>query len=319
VLATGNFDPPTLPNIESAAITNGLYRNNAWLADTFDSLAPDAPIMLIGTGHTAVDVLLRLRELGHHGTVTAVSRHGLFSSRHIETPPAPAPVVNSNTPRTALAYLRAIRAAIRGGMLWRAAIDSIRVSTNDLWFALPLEEKRRFRRHLLHRWYIVRHRMAPAIADFVDAELAAGTLVVREGAFAGITISGDIANVTTTTHSTTETFTATRVINCTGPSTSYRNLDSSLIRSLFAQGIVSAGPLGGAFNTTTTGALIDASGNASTTLFNLGPGRLGTVIETIAIPEIRQQAQEIAILIAANVTSYDVTADGQRFLITEPS
>ncbi len=320
VLATGNFDPPMLPNIEPAAIANGLYRNNAWLADTFDNLAPAAPIALIGTGLTAVDVLLRLRELGHHGTVIAVSRHGLFSSRHIETPPAPAPVVDGNTPRTALAYLRAIRAAIRGGMPWRAAIDSIRLTTNDLWFALTLEEKRRFRRHLLHRWYIVRHRMAPAIADFVDAELATGTLIVREGAFAGITIDGDVANVAITTHkNVTETFTATRVINCTGPSTSYRNIDSPLLTSLFERGIVSAGPLGGAFNTTTTGALIDASGKASTTLFNLGPGRLGTVIETIAIPEIRQQGHEIAILIAANVTSYDVTADGGRFLITEPS
>jgi hydroxyacylglutathione hydrolase len=309
VLATGNFDPPMLPNIEPAAIATGLYRNNAWLPNTFDSLAPDAPITLIGTGLTAVDVLLRLRELGHHGTVTAVSRHALFSSRHIETPPAPAPVIDSNTPRTALAYLRAIRAAMRNGMPWRAAIDSIRLTTNDLWFALPLEEKRRFRRHLLHRWYIVRHRMAPAIADFVDAELAAGTLIVREGAFAGITVAGNLAHVAITAHDTTETFATTRVINCTGPSTSYRNVESPLLQSLFAQGIISPGPLGGAFNTTTTGALIDATGSASTKLFNLGPGRLGTVIETIAIPEIRQQAHEIATIIATNIASLKQTAN----------
>jgi hydroxyacylglutathione hydrolase len=302
VFATGNFDPPMLPNIAPAAIANGLYCNNAWLADTFDNLAPDASITLIGTGLTAVDVLLRLRELGHRGTVTALSRHGLFSSRHVETAPAPAPVIDSTTPRTALAYLRAIRAAMRSGIPWRAAIDSIRLTTNDLWFRLPLEEQRRFRRHLLHRWYIVRHRMAPAIADFVDDELAAGTLVVREGAFAGITVTDGAANVSITTHNSTESFAAARVINCTGPGTNYRKVDSPLMQSIFAQGIATSGPHLGAFNTTATGAMIDAKGHASPILFNLGPGRLGTVIETIAIPEIRQQAFEIATLIATRTT-----------------
>jgi hydroxyacylglutathione hydrolase len=319
VLATGNFDPPMLPNIERAAIANSLYRNNAWLPDTFDSLAPDAPVTLVGTGLTAVDVLLRLRELGHHGTVTAVSRHGIFSSRHVETAPAPAPVITANTPATALAYLRAIRAAMRSGMPWRAAIDSIRLTTNDLWLALPIEEQRRFRRHLLHRWYIVRHRMAPAIADFVDAELAAGTLIVREGAFAGITIAGDLAQVAIRTTTGIETVASARIINCTGPSTSYRNVDSPLIRSLFAQGLVSPGPLGGAFNTTGTGALIEASGNVSEVLFNLGPGRLGTVIETIAIPEIRQQAYEIANLIATRIAERQQAANARSTAASLPS
>ena len=117
---------------------------------------------------------------------------------------------------------------------------------------------------------------------------------MREGAFAGITVSGGLANVSIAAHNSTGSFAAARVINCTGPSTSYRNVDSPLLKSLFAQGIASPGPHGGAFNTTATGAMIDAAGHASPVLFNLGPGRLGTVIETIAIPEIRQQAFEIA-------------------------
>ena len=302
VLATGNFDPPMLPNIEPEAIAKGVYRNNAWLGGTFDGLAPGAPVTLIGTGLTAVDVLLRLRELGHRGTVTAVSRHGLFSSRHVETAPASTPVIGSDTPRTALAYLRAIRAAMRNGMSWRAAIDSIRLTTNDLWLALPVDEQRRFRRHLMHRWYIVRHRMAPAIADVVDAELAAGTLVVCHGSFGGITLdrSGN-AEVVVRTHHGGRTLTAARVINCTGPGTNYRKVDSPLMQRLFAQGIATPGPHLGAFNTTTTGAMIDSSGHASEILFNLGPGRLGTVIETIAIPEIRQQAYEIARVIAGRI------------------
>ncbi len=40
--------------------------------------------------------------------------------------------------------------------------------------------------------------------------------------------------------------------------------------------------------------MIDAKGHASCTLFNLGPGRLGTLLESIAVPEIRQQAVNLA-------------------------
>jgi hydroxyacylglutathione hydrolase len=146
--------------------------------------------------------------------------------------------------------------------------------------------------------------MAPQIADVVEAELAAGTLIVREGSFAGLTVNGNnMAKVGIRIHHGIETQTAARVINCTGPSASYRNVASPLLQSLFAQGIASAGPLGGTFNTTLTGAMIDANGNAAETIFNLGPGRLGTVIETIAVPEIRQQAHDIAVLITARIAT----------------
>src|SRR6202035_3056351 len=67
VLATGNFDPAPLPGITKAASDSGLYRHNAWAAKTYEGLDPDAPVALIGTGLTGVDVVLRLRELGHRG------------------------------------------------------------------------------------------------------------------------------------------------------------------------------------------------------------------------------------------------------------
>lgn len=38
VLATGNFDPPTLPGIEEAAVESGAYCHNAWSAATYENL-----------------------------------------------------------------------------------------------------------------------------------------------------------------------------------------------------------------------------------------------------------------------------------------
>jgi uncharacterized NAD(P)/FAD-binding protein YdhS len=302
VLATGNFDPAMLPGVSDEARSTNAYCQNAWAAVTYDKLTPGAPITLIGTGLTSVDVLLRLRELGHSGTITTVSRHGVFPSRHAAYTPLAESAIPLDTPATCLAYLRALRATIRNGVEWRAAIDSLRADTNDLWLALPDAEQKRFRRHLQRRWDVVRHRMAPTIADIIERELADGTLIVREGHLHSIETSRSGAAVVIRTASGQETFETSRVINCTGPNMNYRNVNSPLLKSLFEQGIVTAGPLGGGFNTTRSGALIDARGEGSETLFNLGPGHLGTLLESIAIPEVRQQAMALAMLLTERVS-----------------
>ncbi|WP_263416667.1 FAD/NAD(P)-binding protein [Terriglobus albidus] len=294
VLALGNFDPAPLPGIAQQALTAGVYRHNAWAADAFVGLDPQAPVTLIGTGLTGVDVLLRLRELGHTGTITAVSRHGIFPQRHAAYTALQRSAIPRSTPATCLAYLRAFRQALRNGAEWRAAIDSLRATTNELWLALPVQEQGRFRRHLQRRWDVARHRMAPAIADIVDAELRAGTLRIRKGGLQSVDLEGERASVTIRTAEGTQSFETSRVINCTGPSTHYRQVGSPLLASLFAQGIIADGPLGGGFRTSPSGAVIDAAGQESALLFSVGPGRLGTLLESIAIPEIRTQAAELA-------------------------
>ena len=292
VLATGNFDPAPLPGIDPAAIAAGVYRHNAWAEGTYDGLPADAGVALIGTGLTAVDVLLRLRETGHGGTVTALSRHAVFPHRHRPHPTLPTAVTPVGTPPTCLAYVRAIRAAIAAGTDWRSAVDSLRPTTNDLWLALPIAEQRRFRRHLQRRWDVVRHRMAPAVADALDAERTAGTLRVRHGHLAGVTLDADGTAVVTLT--TGQRFAAARVINCTGPAMNYGRVDSPLLRGLLADGTATPGPLGTGLRTDAAGAVVDAAGRPSAVLFVVGPARLGTLLESIAVPELRQQAADVA-------------------------
>jgi uncharacterized NAD(P)/FAD-binding protein YdhS len=294
VLATGNFDPAALPGIASEAIASGQYHHNAWSKDTCTDLPVDAPIAIIGTGLTGVDVTLRLRELGHKGKIIAVSRHGVFPSRHTDYEPEKQTAVPLDTPATALAYLRALRAAIGTSVEWRAAVDSIRSTTNALWLQLPIEEQKRFRRHLIRRWEVLRHRMAPPIADVIESELASGSLEIREGHLAAITSSPEGAHVFLRSNGEESDFYVNRVINCTGPSMNYRKVASPLLRSLFEQGVVTAGPLGAGFHCALNGAVIDVNGQTSETIYNLGPGRLGDLIESIAVPEIREQAVELA-------------------------
>jgi uncharacterized NAD(P)/FAD-binding protein YdhS len=286
-----------------------LYRHNSWAAKTYEGLDPDAPVALIGTGLTGVDVVLRLRELGHRGRIIALSRHGIFPNRHDDYTPLSSSAIPSDTPATCVAYLRALRAAMRGGAEWRAAIDSLRDTTNELWLRLPIEEKKRFRRHLQRRWEVVRHRMAPPIADVIESELRNGTLEIHEGHLKTVDASPAGACITVRVSDGSESFHAGRAINCTGPSMNYRRIPSTLLQNLFNRGLVSAGPLGTGFHCSRHGAVIDAGGHVSEIIFNLGPGRLGDLIESIAVPEIRQQAVELASILAERVKSQSVLAE----------
>lgn len=300
VLATGNFDPAPLAGVNEEAVRSGAYCHSAWEESTYANLPAEAPVVLIGTGLTAVDALLRLREEGHRGTVTAISRHGVFPNRHAAYEPLTDCGIGAGVPLTARELLRSVRKAMQAGKPWRAVIDSLRARANELWLALPLAEQNRFRRHLQRRWEVVRHRMAPPIADYIDAELAAGTLVRRRGNLhavipngSGVKIrleaaGGEIAEIG-----------AARVINCTGPAMNYRRVGSSLLDSLFAQGLITPGPLGGGLWSNEHGALRTQDGSYSQTLFNVGPGRQGTLIESIAVPELRAQAVALARLLAA--------------------
>ncbi len=113
VLATGNFDPAPFPRISKQIEENGAYRHSAWCEEAYANLPSDAPVTLIGTGLTAVDVLLKLRESGHRGIVTAISRHGVFPNRQEHYTPLTEPALNGEPPTTARALLHQVRQAIK--------------------------------------------------------------------------------------------------------------------------------------------------------------------------------------------------------------
>jgi uncharacterized NAD(P)/FAD-binding protein YdhS len=94
-----------------------------------------------------------------------------------------------------------------------------------------------------------------------------------------------------------------RVINCTGPSSNLRNWPHSLIHDLMESGIVRTDPLGQGLLTDNDGALIGQDGAQSNVVFTLGPMRRGTLLETTAIPEIREQAAGLARRVLAQISS----------------
>jgi uncharacterized NAD(P)/FAD-binding protein YdhS len=298
VLATGNFDPAPLGGVAEETVSNGTYCHSAWVDSTYANLSPDAPVALIGSGLTAVDVVLRLREVGHRGQIIAISHQGVFPHRHASYEPLKKSVVAGPAPTKVRELLRVVHQAIKAGVEWRAVIDSLRERTNELWMSLPLIEQRRFRRHLQRRWDVVRHRMAPPNADQIDAELEAGTLIQHRGSLRAVLPYRHEACVQfRTSHREVNEVTVARVINCTGPNMNYRRVGSPLLNSLFSQGLIVAGPHGFGLWASETGALRSQNDRFSNVLFHVGPGRQGTLLESIAVPELRNQAADLAELL----------------------
>jgi uncharacterized NAD(P)/FAD-binding protein YdhS len=295
VLALGNFDPAPVVRVPDDAAR--LYHHNAWDDAFYADVRPEDPVILIGTGLTAVDVVLRLRDNGHRGVLTAISRHGWWPARHGDgAKPSAAPDIEPGTsPRAAL---RAFHKAVLAGASPCALVSALRSRTNAIWLSWDEVQRRQFRRHLQRRWDIMRHRMAPDVADAIEADQASGRLVTQPGHVVGLEADDDMAVVTARTVDGEAKFRAARVVNCTGPSLNYAQAGSRLLQAMLNQGAIAPGPLGGGLNATPEGWLIARDGTVATRLATLGPARLGVLFESIAMPEIHVQAAALADRIA---------------------
>lgn len=267
---------------------------HAWDVAQVDP-APDVDVLIIGSGLTMVDAVLSLRDRGHRGTIHAVSRHALLPLAHSEAHGRAQPLL-SRSLRVAARELR-LGAELdkRSGRPWQWRIDANRHHAQALWSGLSAGEKRRFLRHARTYWDVHRHRIADFVRSRLDADIAAGTLVLHAGRV------GAIEPTTTTlrihVHSRTG---GTRVIeaglllNSLGFELDYRRSDAPLVQGLLRSGVARPGELGLGFDTDTLGRLRAVDGRPWPTLFTLGTARIGQLWETTAAHEIRQQAAELA-------------------------
>ncbi len=298
IVATGNPQPAPWIRANADIVAGPRFFSSVWDEDALACSDPDAEVLLLGTGLTAVDAVIGLRSNGHRGTIWMVSRRGLLPSEHrlFDAPPDLNP--EATTMRD---LLGAVRVLDRRPQAWRFAMDSLRPRTNALWQALSVSERRRFVRHAMPFWNVHRHRMAPEIAEFMSEQIASGSLRMlagRTGEFFA-SPSGLRVPVALRGEDRTIELEVGRAINCSGPTHDFRLLDNPLIGNLLEQGIMRPTELGIGIDVALNGALHDAAGTEAARIFAIGPVRFGTLIETTAVPEIRAQAQELASLVAS--------------------
>lgn len=310
VLATGNF-PPANPHIAGIEAPGRAYFKFPWSPAATENIHPTEGILLLGSGLTSLDVIMALKSKGFHGTIHVLSRKGLFpQARRYVRPVEPWPVFwNAESPRTVRGLLRLVRsqvhAAAEKGIDWRAVIDSLRPVTQKIWQSLPLQEKKRFLRHVRVYWDVHRHRAAPEISDLLDDMRAEGQVVLHVGALTKYSPQpyGAEVKYRDPKTRTERTLHVSRVINCTGSETDCRRIDDSLVVSLLAQGLARPDPLVLGLEVDENGSLLDYKGAPSPSLFAIGPPRKGVLWETTTVAEIRQQAVEIAQYLVSHLQS----------------
>jgi uncharacterized NAD(P)/FAD-binding protein YdhS len=289
VLAVGHLGPEVSWAPE-ALRQSARFVDDPWSADNLRAVDPNADVLVVGTGLTMVDTVRVLDRPGR--VVHATSRHGVLPHRHVpgQPPVMEAPELTSPTPTLSelhgvMAFHQAKAIARYGD--WRPAIDSIRAMTQRLWAGFTDEDRADFLRYDARSWDAARHRIPPQSATAIARARASSRLELH---------TAHVERVIETTEGLTvglsngETLHVGAVINCAGPCGSPAASSDPLVRSLIDTGIARSGPLGIGFDTTSAGQLLDRDGTASVPVWTLSSLRRGTLWESTAMPEIREQA-----------------------------
>ena len=298
VIATGNV-PPGLSSVSGLTDAATRYVTFAWSQTALQGLRGTADVLLIGAGLTSVDLAIALASKGFRGKIQMLSRRGLLPQAHRQTGTWPQ-FWNEGSPRTVRGLMRLIRnqvrAAAKEGLDWRCVIDALRPVTSDIWRSLPDAERRRFMRHVRPYWDVHRHRVAPEAGERLSGLIREGRIQVHGGRLTNYREDESHATVSYRRRrdGRSEELRVGRVINCTGPEADWRRIDNSLLTSLFAQRLARPDPLFLGLDVDPDGSVLNDQLVPSQRLFAIGPIRKGKLWETTAVPELRQQASNLA-------------------------
>lgn len=292
VLAPGNFKPATPPGIDPAAL-GPLWVDDPWAGDLTEGLGAGDVLLLVGTGLTAVDVALTLDASGYGGRIVALSRRGLAPRSHGLREPTVAP--QEDLPANCVAMLHRVRARSEE-IGWLGAVHELRAVTQALWRSAGAEERGRFLRHLRAWWDVHRHKVAPAVGATIEAMQADARLAVAAGKLVSVEAEDGRALVRFRPRGgdAVETLRAARIVNCTGPEIDIARAGEPLLDTLLAAGRIRPDPLRIGLDVDAECRAIGADGRASETLSVIGPITRGAFWESVAVPDIRVQAERVA-------------------------
>lgn len=302
VLATGNHIPrnPSIKN-ESFFFSSN-YFQNPWGKKSVELLSSKKPILIIGNGLTMVDTVLGLIENNYESTIYTISPSGFSILPHRSNNVKYSKLINElpSTPTLleVLSLVNKHRKLVRElGLSAEIVIDSLRPLTQQLWKHFSDAERQLFMSRLRHFWGVARHRISLPIHDKIQELRIAQSLQILKGNIIEIVEidSGVIITYFCKKDKKVKELEVERVINCTGPETDLEKLENSFLKECCETGILSQDFLKLGIRTNTqTYQTINSKGEINTTLFTLGPNLKGELWESIAIPELKHQALEVA-------------------------
>ena len=291
VLATGLELPPTLGYLDAWADDPRVILD-PWAAGALDDVHDGDAIAVIGSSLTAIDVTGSILNAHPLATVIALSRHGDLPRPH-EDPWRPRLPDPAFTVEEFLAFKSPLddaveRIASYGGD-WPRAVDSLRPIGQRLWMAMDDSLKATFLAHHRHVWDIHRHRVAADIGRDLDRWIEDGRFSVQAAAIEGVEADGGRLRII----AGPDSWTVDRIVLAVGPDPDASA--SPLLGAAIADGYLRPGPMGIAIDVDpATGRVLDRSGEPVLPVYAMGALRKGVLWETLAIPEIRDQAADVA-------------------------
>jgi len=300
VLAFGHFAAPP-PALAQGALTDSVrYAADPWHPSLLSTIDAYAPVLLLGTGLTAVDIALQLLRRNPAQRVQAVSRHGLLPQAYAAPSALAASTLLREQAHSARATMRAFLQQVERledcGHEWHDAVAALRGQTACIWQGWPVQERRRFLRHLRPYWEVHRHQLPPVVQQELSAAQARGAFSVTAGRIQSIRDEAELAMVTVKPRGseTCIDLRAGHVINCTGNCASPRRAAVPLVRQLLADGMMQADVLGLGVEVDANCAVLGANGQPTPGLYYIGPWLKAGYWEATAVPELRQFATTIA-------------------------
>lgn len=275
------------------------FVNNPWGVQAREAVGrlagTDKSVLLIGTGLTAVDLILSLDSGGHAGRISALSRRGQLPRGHL--PYEPVAIECGELPMgNVLKLWRWLRRRAAQAS-WRAAVDGLRPHSSAIWQAFGEAEQRRFLRHARPWWDVHRHRIATEVAVRLKELVGSGRLEVvagRVGAMREVEDGVDV-DIFRRGRATPETRRFDLAINCTGPLGAMARTENPILKQMLADELINIDHLG-------LGLDVDSRHRAGERVWAIGPMTKGKYWEIIAVPDIRGQAAAVAADIKAELT-----------------
>lgn len=293
VLALGALPPQALPGIGPRLSVHPRYIGWPWQGPVLETIAPEARILVVGTGLTMVDVVATLAARGHRGTIEAISRRGLMPQPHT-TLPSPTLELPPNLLRALrehdlAAVVRGIRQLTAVLDDWRRVIDALRPHLQRFWTGLPPPARGRFLRHLRPYWEAARHRVAPEAYARLLIQQKLGRLRIRGARLLRARLLEDGLEAVLRERGRDEAISERYdvLIRATGLDTDVDRTSDPLVSSLREAALLRPDTLGLGLEVDAGLRVLDASGTPVNGLYCVGPLLRGTLWEITAVPELR--------------------------------
>jgi uncharacterized NAD(P)/FAD-binding protein YdhS len=312
IVATGN-GPSSFPRAFAELASHPALVANPFDAERLRSIPPEARVFLVGGGLTALDVISTLMRAGHRGRITAFSRHGVRPRPPRDRLPEGSTAglmdrIDGQMPAYVAAVLasggivdlsRALRRRIEEaearGEPWQPAFDELRNSVWRIWPRLPVDEKRRFLRHL-RTWYDAhRFRTPPQNAAIAAQAEQSRRLVYPTGRIRAVRELGsegiEIGWTDRAGSRVEEAFDV--VVNCTGLDPSCGAASNPFLADLLSQGYIRRDATGFGFEVDALCRPIGKAGAPSPGLRIVGPPTAGTFGDPLGVPFIAPQIRRM--------------------------